>query len=179
VLNDVGDYSIWLPDGKSGSWHAIVGVDNLQREMAVIGELDVPSATTFRVRRNRHRYADIRGPVTCRRVDIHRPHAWAVPTESLWNDLHDRWESLNAQRADDGFTPISFVDWLASPANFAGWPFPISQYGLQLEPTFHLRSVTDIDYHWEPPLFQAYQGTGTEAEFSGYRWKVISWREAP
>lgn len=179
LLNQAGDYSVWLPDGKSGSWHAIVGVDRLQRELAVIGELNISSATSLRVRRTRRRYADIRGPVACRKVDIKRSPAWTTPTESQWDDLHERWEDLNDEREDDDLEPIAFVDWLADPANFVGWPHPISEYGLRLEPTFHLRGMTGIDYRWEPPLFQAYQGTGTEAEFSGYRWQVLSWREAP
>lgn len=169
-INGDGQHAIWLQNGKSGAWFPIVGVDAARRELTVLGEAH-ESSVACRIRRLRRRYLDVRGPVSAQSVAINSVPAWMVPTREQWDELHSRWR--------DGETSVSFIDWLADPANFAGWPPPLSEYGLKLEPTFHLRHAGLQAYRWSPPLFTAYQGTGADAEFAGYRWKVISWRELP
>ena len=179
-LNDRGEYAVWLADGTTGGWYAIVGVDEKRHQLTVLGEVRHDASTAFQIQRNRRRYIDIRGPVTGERHDINRPLAWATPTVSQWNDLHNAWKQENKDRTDAGQEPIEFVDWLARPANFSGWSYPIGQYGLNLaHVTFHLRNTEGITYRWSPPLFQAYEGTNEDAEFAGYRWEIVSWREMP
>lgn len=177
-----GRYSIWLDDGTTGGWHEIVGVETAEhpaggaRRLTVVGEVKHSSPTSYRIRRTRRRYADIRGPIACERADINRQPAWTEPLTFQWSDLREKWKEENKDREDDGLEPIPFVDWLADPAHWSGWSYPLRDYGLRLEPTFHLRNTKEIAYQWSPPLFRAFEGTGYEEPLSGYRWKVVSWR---
>jgi len=177
AVSDTGVHSIWLQDGSTGSWYSIVGVDRSRYQLTVVGEVQHETPTTYRIGRTRLRSFDLRGPVFGKKFNINRPPAWSVPSEDQWDRLHSNWEQQNAQLSRDGGTLISFVDWLANPTNFAGWTYPLSVYGLGLEPTFHLKNTTGITYLWSPPLFTPYAGTGSDTTLAGYRWQVISWRE--
>jgi hypothetical protein len=177
-LTTDGKYSIWLDDGLTGGWHEIIGVDSFARRLTVVGEVQHPSPTTFRIRRTRKRYADIRGPIACEKTDINHPPAWVEPLSEEWDILHDEWNAENATREVQGLEPIPFVDWLADPVHFNGWGSPrLLEYGLRLEPTFHLRNTDGIAYQWSPPLFRAFAASGADEQFAGYRWQVISWRQ--
>ncbi len=150
----------------------------MARRLRVVGEVQHPSPTTFRIRRTRQRYADIRGPIACEKTDINRPPAWAEPSSDDWEDLHEEWDAENVTRAGQGLTAIPFVDWLADPVHFNDWDTSLlREYGLQLEPTFHLRNTNGIAYQWSPPLFRAFAASGDDEQFAGYRWQIISWRQ--
>lgn len=90
----------------------------------------------------------------------------------------------NSQHGDSeyndptGVETPTFVEWLADPQNYAEWPQYYRTYGLTLEPTFHLRNTRDIKHSWSPPLFRPCDATVYGEEPAGYRWEVISWREA-
>jgi hypothetical protein len=178
-LNNRGDYSIWLDRGSSGDWYTIVGVDAANRRLTIIGEIEQPSATGYRIARSRRSSVDLFGLLAATTVDINRPDAWASLTHFHWSERRDRWDDLNDWRRDRGLSPIEFVDWLATSGNWSGWWYPLSSYGLPLEPTFHLRPMTGTTYRWSPPIFEAYDGSGSQQSFAGYRWKVLSWREVP
>jgi len=177
AVSDTGIHSIWLQDGPTGNWYPIVGIDRSQSLLTVVGEVRHAASTTYRIGRTRLRYVDLRGPLFGEMFNINRPPAWAIPSGAKWDQLHTNWQTQNALRAQGGLTPISFVDWLADPANFVGWIHPLSTYGLGIEPTFHLRNTTGITYRWSPPLFTPYPGTGSNTTFAGYRWQLVSWRE--
>ena len=177
-LSTDGNYSIWLDSGSTGGWHEIIGVDSSARRLTVVGEVQHPSSTTFRIRRTRQRYADIRGPIACEKTDINRLPVWAELSSSEWDNLHDKWDDENVAREMQGLEPIPFVDWLADPAHFNDRDEPLlRKYGLRLEPTFHLRNTDGIAYQWSPPLFRAFVASGEDGQFAGYRWQVISWRQ--
>ena len=177
LLKPDGRYSIWLSDGTSGNWYVIVGVDRTSRQLTVVGEVDLPS-TSYHIAWTRLRYVDIRGPVATETASINRPPAWAAPTTDDWAELYERWENENklAKRTAE---QVPFVDWLADPNNFSDWDYPHEVYGLRIEPTFHLRRTGNVSYQWSPPLLRPFKGKGNEAELSGYRWKVVSWRVLP
>ena len=73
------------------------------------------------------------------------------------------------------------MNWLVKASNFDddGWGFPYTTYGLPLEPTFHARNTSGIRYRFSPPLFRAYPGDADTQQYSGYRWRVVSWRHLP
>ncbi|GAB4140143.1 MAG: hypothetical protein Tsb009_09350 [Planctomycetaceae bacterium] len=173
-ITENGKYEIWLADGNSGSWHTIVKVDRLHRELTVLGEVEHETATNFRIRRGRVRFIDIRGPVCGKTFNINRPLAWDTPTKNQWSDLRNNW------KADQKVNPgILFMDWLAKPSNWSPliWSYPHIIYGLPLEPTFHAKHTSGIHYRWSPPLFRAFPGkNGDETTDGGYRWQVVSWR---
>ena len=172
--NDGGNSSASSSVGV-GCWHAIVNVDSANQQLTVVGEVTHSTPTTFRIRLNRQRYVDIRGPVCGQKVDIYHIPDWSL-TSSQWEALFAAWESA---RQAAGQTPeeFPFIDWLADPANFSGQSYPYSQYGITLEPTFHLRHPHNAHYQWSPPLFRPYPGTSSDPEQAGYRWEVLSWRE--
>ncbi len=165
-LNDAEDYAIWLEEGTSGSWHPIVGVDVAGYSLTVVGEVVRNSPTNYRIRRNRREYVDIRGPLMTKSADLRHAEEWLIGSAN-WDERHTSWDN-------DG----EFVDWLADETNFSGWAYPYNVYGLSLEPTFQIKYDGSSSFHWKPQLFDAYDGTGPDAEFAGYRWEVISWREA-
>ncbi|MEX0702658.1 MAG: hypothetical protein WD069_11230 [Planctomycetales bacterium] len=172
-------HAIWLASGTSGSWYPIRDVDAARRELTIVGQAEHASPTNFRIRRNRRRYVEIRGPVSGEQHDINRTNAWGNVSSIAWGLLYSRWDSDNRDRQSIGLPPIEFVDWLANPSNFSGWGFPYTSYGLPLDPTFHLEYAGGDRYRWSPPLFRPWTGTQSLAVHSGYRWKVLSWRELP
>ncbi|HVV99189.1 MAG TPA: hypothetical protein VHB77_02545, partial [Planctomycetaceae bacterium] len=91
-----------------------------------------------------------------------------------WQTVYNRWQS--------NFPVPNFSAWLENGANFfLIWSPPYTQwiYGLNLEPTFNLRNPSTTTFLWQPPLFQSYQATGTNAPYAGYRWRVLSVQEQP
>ena len=94
---------------------------------------------------------------------------------------------LLATTALTGMSPARAQDatWLAGPAsalisdaaNWSGFASPMGTIGLKIEPNFHLRNTSGIQYLWNGPLFTPYNGTGGDAPYAGFRWKVLSWRE--
>jgi hypothetical protein len=165
-------HAVWLAGGKSGAWHTITNVDAAAKQLTVRGEVRHESATAYVIRRNRRQFLDIRGPVAAETYRIDATPPWRLVTTAQWAEIRNRWKQ------DGG----ECVDWLANPAKFAamGWGEPYSEYGLGLEPTFHVRhSPADVNFRWSPPLFQAFSGTATDTAEAGYRWEVVSWRELP
>jgi Tfp pilus assembly protein PilX len=176
-INDDGDYAIWLGSSTGGAWYPIVGVDEVNNRVTVVGEVEYTTPTNCRIRRNRKRYTEIRGPVSAETHELNRPPCWDIPTESQWNTLYNRWENTNELLEFFGLPQVPFVTWLSLPFNFTGWSHPISTYGLTVEPTFGVTRPSGISYRWAAPLFTAYNGTGSDAPYAGYRWKVTSWKE--
>ena len=66
---------------------------------------------------------------------------------------------------------MEFSYWLESST----WVFRSTD--LTLEPTFEVSRPVEVRHRWQPPLFEAFVGGDADAEFSGYRWDVVSWRE--
>jgi len=176
LLNGRGDYAIWLQDGESGSWYEIVGIDSLNHQLTIAGEVTHTAATNYLIRLNRKLFVDLHGPVSGESHDINRLTEWEF-SESLWSDLYSTWEDDNRELVQNSQPEIRFTEWLETPANFTGWPEFYRTYGLNIEPTFHLRHKGEIEYHWSPPFFEPYVGTGDLSEFSGFRWEILSWQE--
>lgn len=171
-----GRYAIWLARGTSGNWYPITGIDAAARKLTVVGEVKNDAAVSYTIRRGRQQFIDLRGPLVGSTHDIYHCTEWDLYS-SLWNTLYSAWQTA-VSATPNGKSPPLFTEWLATPANFTGWPFPYSQVGLSLEPTFHARPTPGTYYLWSPPLFQPYQSSDTSlANYTGYRWKVLSWRE--
>jgi hypothetical protein len=175
-LDDDEQYAIWLDDDTTGTWHAIVGVDTANKRLTVVGEVVHSSPTSFQIRRNRQDYVAIRGPLMTKSAEIRRPDTWNL-TSTQWNERYNSWQSENNLRALLGWPPLEFVSWLGDEDNFWSWSAPYNQYGMTLLPTFHVKHSGGTKYQWKPTLFEPYDGTGPDAEFAGYRWEVISWKE--
>ncbi len=176
-VNTTGNYSIWLENGSSGSWHEILGVDNALKQLTVIGEVTRSSPVNCRIRRTRKAFADVQGPISSGQLQINLPLSWRNFTATNWTDFHAAWTAVNVDLAAQGLPAITFIDYLADPARWVGWASPMNTYGLKLEPAFHLRNTSGIKYLWNGPLFTPYNGTGGNAPYAGFRWKVLSWRE--
>ena len=177
-LNGNGDYAIWLDSGNRGAWYPITGVDATNGRLTVFGEVELTSETNYSIRRNRKRFTEIRGPIAAETHELNRPPCWDTPGSTNWSSLHNQWASTNALLQTLGWQQIPFVTWLGIPFNFTGWSYPINTYGLPVEPTFHVARTDNVSYRWVPPVFTAYDGSGSNAPYAGYRWKVLSWREA-
>ncbi|MBC8112930.1 MAG: hypothetical protein H7062_00995, partial [Candidatus Saccharimonas sp.] len=94
------------------------------------------------------------------------------------NDREDDWDDTNDLLVQAGQPRIPFPTWLANPANFIGWSQPLPTTGLPLEPTFHLRPLPGVKHLSTGPLFRSFVGTTTtDSAYSGYRWKIVDWRE--
>lgn len=171
-----GKYSVWLDKGPTGSWHTIVGVNSAAAKLTVVGEVVNTSPTTFRIRRTRKNFADIRGPMMAKTIDLNRPDAWVL-TSTGWNDVYTRFNNMNNWLQMLGQPKIEFVDWVASPSVYSGYGWPYTTYALSLEATFQVSYQGGAKFQFAPPLFSAYAGTGSNAPYAGYRWEVISWRE--
>jgi len=172
-----GNYSVWLENGATGGWHEIIGVDNTLKKLTIIGEVRHESPVNFRIRRTRLRFTDVQGPILAEKVLLKRSAAWNTPTAANWDTHYAAWTAINVDRAANSLPPMTFTDYLADPANWSGWSNPHATYGLPLEPTVHLSNPSGVKYLWSAPLFAPYNGTGPDAQYAGYRWKVISWRE--
>lgn len=170
-------YAIWLANGTSGRWYQIQSVDASARRLTVVGEVQITTAVPYRIRLNRDQFVELNGPLVASTVDIDRCLPWDL-SASLWNDREDDWDDTNDLLVQAGQPRIPFPSWLANPANFNGWSQPYPTTGLPLEPTFHLRPTSAVKYLSTGPLFRPFIGTTTtDSAYSGYRWKIIDWRE--
>ena len=170
-------YAIWLADGTSGRWYQIQSVDRTARTLTVVGEVQNTTTVSYRIRLNRDQFVELNGPLVADTVNVNNCPPWVIGT-SLWNDRYNNWTNTNVLLAALGQTRITFPNWLANPANFSGWGTPYTTYGLPLEPTFHLRPTSAVKYLATSPLFRPFVGSTTaDSAYSGYRWKIIDWRE--
>ncbi|TXT37728.1 MAG: hypothetical protein FD138_585 [Planctomycetota bacterium] len=181
VLGD-GTHAIWLAEGNSGNWFTIIDVDATNRRLTILGEATRSSPTTFRIRRQRVNCFDLRGPVMASRVNFSVPSSWKLST-GLWNNQYALWQLIAQIQANNGQPVTPFVTWVADPANYDGWGSPWETVGLPLEPVIHLRPQLGTKFRDSPPLFHSYVApsnliTSTN-DPSGYRWRVLFWRDKP
>lgn len=175
-----GGHAIWLAEGNSGNWFPIIDVDESNRRLTILGEAKRPSPTSFRIARQRARQFDVRGPLTATRVTFSVSNSWKL-SSSLWSNLHSLWQLQAQIEANNGQPITPFVTWVANPANYTGWGNPWEEAGLLLEPVVHLRPQPSVRYRDSLPLFRSYVPppnlvTATN-DPSGYRWRVLFWRE--
>ena len=170
-------YAIWLANGTSGRWYQIQSVDVAARKLTVVGEVQITTAVPYRIRLNRDQFVELNGPVVVDTMDIDRCLPWDLTT-TLWTLRVTDWTATNTLLVQLGQPRISFPDWLANPANFLGLLPPLPTTGLPLEPTFHLRPTPGVKYLSNGPLFRPFVGSTTsDSVYSGYRWKIVDWRE--
>lgn len=182
---DRSTHALWLAEGSSGNWFPIVDVDATSRRLTILGEARRTNPVDFRIRRQRVRSLDIRGPVMAARVQLSEPSAWKL-SNGLWNDQFSLWQLGNQIAANNGQPQTPFVTWVANPANYIDWSDPWQEVGLPLEPTFHLRPQPGVSNRECCPLFQGYTPpsnpmmsppTMTGSDPAGLRWRVLFWRE--
>lgn len=175
-----GDHAIWLAEGNSGNWFPIIDVDESNHRLTILGEANRPNATSFRIRRQRIRQFDVRGPLMATRMTMSVPSSWKLST-GLWNNQYSLWQ-LEAQIQSNNGQPITpFVTWVADPSNYSGWGNPWDSAGLPLEPVIHVRPQPGVKFRDSLPLFRSYVPpsnliTATN-DPSGYRWRVLFWRD--
>ena len=184
-LSSVGgnaNYAIWLDRGNSGSWYPIESVDTTNRTLKVWGEVNLDSATTFKIRRNRKKSVTIRGPMVGESFNVQNLPEWVL-TDYIWDLMQARWDATNNSLKAQKLPTIDFSSFIEYPgAWYSIWasPYTHQTYGLNLEPTFHITHIAGTtSYRWSPPLFTSYQATGTNADYAGFRWKVVNWKEQP
>ena len=181
VLSD-GTHAIWLADGNSGNWFTIVGVDAANHRLTILGEATRTTPTTFRIRRQRVNNFDLRGPLMATRVTFSVPSSWKLST-GLWNNQYAIWQFITQSQANNNLPITPFVTWVADPANYAGWGSPWESTGLPLEPVIHVRPQAGVKFRDSLPLFRSYvpptNSAITMSDPSGYRWRVLFWRDMP
>ncbi|MCA9013801.1 MAG: hypothetical protein KDA77_00590 [Planctomycetaceae bacterium] len=183
-LSADGKYAIWLNTtgkgntGATGTWYPIVGVDSLNQQLTIRGEIDHAIPTGYQIKLHKQSLTQVRGPVCAETYNFNRLNEWVLST-SLWNDRKNLWQFENDLRTLLGVSLLGFSEWLADPLNYAGWSAYYQLYGLSLEPTLHIQHLTDQEYRWEPPLFQPYDDGTVNGEYTGYRWSLIEWKETP
>lgn len=177
-----GDHAIWLAEGSSGNWFPIIDVDATNRQLTILGEASRPSPTSFRILRQRVRNFDVRGPLLATRVSFTAPSSWKL-SSSLWNNQHSLWQIQTQIETNNGLPITPFVTWVADPANYTGWGSPWDRAGLPLEPVIHLRPQTGVRFRDSLPLFRSYVAPSNlitaSNDPSGYRWRVLFWRDMP
>lgn len=180
AISGSAEFAVWLSSGQRGRWYPIHAVDRSLRRLTVVGEVTAATPTPFQIRPNRSNFVMIRGPVVASTVTLRDQSMWDIAS-SIWNNTTSDWNQTNAIRNSIGEPRISFPDWVANPANLIGqgWflPWQTMLYGLQLEPTISLEPNPAIATLNSVPLFSPYSSTGTDQAASGYRWKVVEWRE--
>lgn len=175
-----GDHAIWLAEGNSGNWFPIIDVDESNHRLTILGEANRPNPTSFRIHRQRARQFDVRGPLMTTRLTFSVSNSWRLST-GLWNNQYSLWQ-LEAQVQINNGQPVTpFVTWVADPSNYAGWGDPWDSVGLPLEPVIHLRPQPGVKFRDSLPLFRSYVPpsnliTATN-DPSGYRWRVLFWRD--
>ena len=178
-----GTYAIWLAEGNSGNWFPIVDVDTTNRRLTILGEANRPSPINFRIRRQRARRFDVRGPLMATRATFSVPSSWQLNNGTLWTGQYSIWQ-LQTQIEANNIQPITpFITWVAAPSSYVGWGSPWETAGLPLEPVVHIRPQTGIKFRDSLPLFRSYVPpsnlvTATN-DPSGYRWRVLFWRDMP
>lgn len=181
ILHD-GTHAIWLADGNSGNWFTIIDVDAANRRLTILGEATRSSPTNFRIRRQRVNCFDVRGPLMATRATFSVASSWKLST-GLWNNQYALWQLQNQIEANNGKPLTPFVTWVANPSNYDGWGSPWDSAGLPLEPVIHLRPQPGVRFRDSLPLFRSYVPpsnliTATN-DPSGYRWRVLFWRNMP
>ncbi len=181
VLSD-GTHAIWLAEGNSGNWFTIVGVDVTNHRLTILGEATRLSPTTFRIRRQRVNAFDLRGPLMATRVTFSVSSSWKLST-GLWNNQYSIWQFISQIQANNNLPITPFVTWVADPANYADWGSPWETAGLPLEPVIHVRPQIGVKFRDSPPLFRSYVPPSnlitSTSDPSGYRWRVLYWRDMP
>ena len=109
-------------------------------------------------------------------------NSWKLSTH-VWNNQYTLWQLLISYQTLNSLPLTPFVTWVADPSNYAGWSTPWEIDGLPLEPVLHIRPQTGIKFRDSLPLFQSYVPpssliTATN-DPSGYRWRVLFWRDLP
>lgn len=179
-VDDSGLHAIWLAEGNSGNWFPIIDKDSVKHRLTVLGEAKRSVPTSFRIARQRTRQFDLRGPLMASQLRLTTPSSWSLGA-TLWNNQHDLWLLTNQIEAANSLPLTPFVTWVASPANYNGWSNPWERAGLPLDPVVHIRPQTGIKFRDSLPLFRSYvppanQITATNNP-SGYRWRVLFWRD--
>lgn len=173
-------YAIWLSTGTSGRWYPIESVNTQAKTLTVIGEVSSSSAMAYKIRPNFSQCVRINGPVVTGTINIDSEPMWAIAS-IVWSNTYSDWTDTNNNRQAAGLDPITLPDWVANPLNLInqGWFVPLQTaiYGLQLEPTFSIQPTSGIDYLANAPLFTPYVSSGSDSAASGYRWKIVDWRE--
>ncbi len=177
-----GSHAIWLAEGNSGNWFPIIEVDGTNRQLTILGEASRSNPTNFRIRRQRARNFDVRGPLLATRVTFSAPSSWKL-SNGLWNNQYSLWQLVTQIQANNGQPITPFATWVADPANYDGWGSPWDEVGLPLEPVIHVRPQTGVRFRDSLPLFRSYVPpsnliTATN-DPSGYRWRVLFWRDMP
>lgn len=174
------NYAVWLANGTTGRWYQIQSVDSNARTLTVVGEAVATSPVPCRIQLNRSQFASLHGPVVAGTVDLNNENEWSI-WSFVWNNTYSNWNSWNNNAQSSGKPRISFCDWVANPNNLTntGWfvPWQTAVYGMQLEPTVSIQPTTGINYLANAPLFTPYSSTGSDSAASGYRWKIVDWRE--
>ena len=181
-VNGDGSHAIWLAEGNSGNWLPIIEVDATNRLLTVLGEAKRSTPTSFRIRRQRSSSFDMRGPVMATRMTLSVSSSWKLST-GLWNNQYSLWQLITQIQANNNQPITPFVTWVADPATYNGWGAPWETAGLPLEPVIHIRPQTSIKFRDSLPLFKSYVPpsnliTATN-DPSGYRWRVLFWRDVP
>lgn len=173
-------YAIWLANGTSGRWFPIQSVDNSAKTLTVIGEIRQATAVSYKINLNRSNYINLNGPVVAGNVNFTSESMWGIAS-IIWTNTTADWNTTNATLLSLNNPRISFSDWLSNPANLfnQGWflPWNTAIYGLRMEPTTSIQPMPGIRILSNTPLFKPYSSTGTDSAASGYRWKIIDWRE--
>lgn len=181
-ITNGGQYAVWLQDGISGQWLPIVSVDVGGHKLTVLGEVRHDQPVNFRIRPQRQRWSDIRGPLLVGRLQLSVPNAWNLG--SFWSSRYSLWQLANDLLQDAGLSPVTWKDYVASPANYPSWGSPYETVGLPLDPIFHLKPLPGVKYRDALPLFKSYvapPATGivsptVATDPSGYRWRVLTWQ---
>ena len=174
------NYAIWLANGTTGRWYQIQSVDSTAKRLTVIGEAVTTSPVSYTIRLNRTQFASFHGPVVAGSVNLSDENEWSV-WAIIWSNTYSNWVSANNSAQSAGRPRTSFCDWVANPGNLTnvGWfvPWQTAIYGMELEPTVSFQPTTGINYLVNLPLFTPYTSTGSDSAASGYRWKIVDWRE--
>lgn len=173
-------YSVWLANGTSGRWYPIQSLDTSAKTLTVLGEANVTSPVSCRIAPNRSQFVNLNGPVVAGTAALDAEAMWNI-SSNVWSNTYSDWTSRNSWLQSNNLPRISFPDWISDPNNLTnqGWylPWRTAIYGLQLEPTFHIQPTPNVNYLETAPLFTPYSSTGTDQSASGYRWKIVDWRE--
>ncbi len=175
-----GGYEVWLQEGISGDWFPIVSVDSAKRQLVVLGEAVRVQTVDFRIRQQRQRFCDIRGPVMTDRLQMTVSNAWKLKS-NLWNSRYSLWQMLIDLQQQAGVIPTTWASYVADPTNYPNWGAPHETVGLPLDPTVHFKPLAGLKYRDGLPLFKGYValpsgGAPATSELSGYRWRVLSWQ---
>ena len=134
----------------------------------------------YKISLNRSNYVNLNGPIVAGNANFASESMWGMAS-IIWTNTTADWNTTNAALVSLNKPRISFPDWVSNPANLLnqGWflPWNTAIYGLRMEPTTSIQPMPGIRVRSNTPLFKAYTSTGSDSAASGYRWKVVDWRE--